>query len=251
MQYNGSRIAFHLFGIPVYWYAILMITGMIIAIWGASNELKRQGKDPDIIVDLAMWILPIGIIGARIWYVIFEWDQYKGDLLAMINIRQGGLAIQGGVIFGAIVGYIYCRVKKLKFLEIGDPIFIFLPLAQAIGRWGNFINNEAHGGPTDLPWGLIIDGQKYHPTFLYESLGNVLIFAFLFYFYRKRKTINGQIICLYLILYGILRFFVEGLRTDSLYVGPFRTAQLIAIAGVIIGSIGLYLLGKRKNKIVD
>ncbi|MDO5026222.1 MAG: prolipoprotein diacylglyceryl transferase [Tissierellia bacterium] len=250
MQFEGSRIAFHLFGIPVYWYAILLVTGMIVAIYGASKLYKKIGGDEEVVFDLSLWILPISIIGARAYYVIFEWDQYAGDLMKMIDIRSGGLAIHGGVIAGVLVGYIFTKKKKLKFFPIADVIMTFLPLAQAIGRWGNFINNEAHGGPTDLPWGVIIDGQKYHPTFLYESLGNIIIFFFLLYFFNNKQKRYGQTSALYLILYGVLRFFVEGLRTDSLWWGPIRVAQLVSLIFIILGIV-FFIIQARKYKDQD
>lgn len=251
MQFKGSRVAFNLFGIPVYWYAILIVTGMVIAIYGASKLYKKIGGDEELIYDLAMWILPIAIIGARVYYVIFEWDQYAGDFMKMIDIRSGGLAIHGGVIAGTLVGYIFTKSKKVRFLPISDVAMVFLPLAQAIGRWGNFINNEAHGGPTDLPWAVIIDGQKYHPTFLYESLGNIVIFLFLLYFFNNKQKRYGQTTGLYLILYGILRFFVEGLRTDSLWWGPIRVAQLISIIFVVLGLIIFVVQARKYNNQKD
>lgn len=246
MQFNGSRVAFHLFGIPVYWYAILIVSGMVISIYGASKLYKKIGGDEEIVYDLAFWILPIAIVGARIHYVIFEWEQYAGDIMKMLDIRSGGLAIHGGLIAGSLVGFLFTKIKKVKFLPLSDVAMVFLPLAQAIGRWGNFINNEAHGGPTDLPWAVIIDGQKYHPTFLYESLGNIIIFFFILYFFNNKQKRYGQTSGLYLILYGVLRFFVEGLRTDSLWWGPIRVAQLISVIFVVLGLI-IFIVQSRKT----
>lgn len=247
MQYEGSRVAFSIFGIPVYWYAILIVTGMVLAVVLSSKEVKRMGGDEDLIYDLALWVLPLGVVGARLYYVIFEWENYAGDLGKILDIRSGGLAIHGGIIAGLIVGFFFTRKRGIKFFALSDIIMIFLPLAQAIGRWGNFINNEAHGGPTDLPWGVIIDGQKYHPTFLYESIGDFLVFIFLWYFFRNKQKRFGQTTSLYLILYGILRYFVEGLRTDSLWVGSFRTAQLVSIAMVALGLIQFIVQSRKSN----
>lgn len=244
-EYNGSRIAFSLFGVDVYWYGLLIVTGMILAVLLSSNELKKRGHDPEIVSDLALWVLPAAIIGARLWYVIFEFDRYD-NIIEMINVRDGGLAIHGGIIFGVIAALIFTKRRKINFMKLADPIMIFLPLAQAIGRWGNFINNEAHGGPTDLPWAVIIDGVAYHPTFFYESLGNFILSMSLWYIYRKKNPKAGTITSIYLIFYGILRFFVEGLRTDSLWWGPIRVAQLISIGFIALGLIVLYFSRQEK-----
>lgn len=242
-EYNGSRIAFSLFGVDVYWYGLLIVIGMILAVLLSANEFKRRGYDTDIIYDIALWILPAAVIGARLWYVIFELDQYD-SFLEMINVRDGGLAIQGGIIFAVLVGYIYSKIKKLNFVKISDIIMIFLPLAQAIGRWGNFINNEAHGAETNLPWAVVINGVSYHPTFFYESMGNLIITIVLWIIYRSDKYKTGTVTSLYLIFYGIIRFFIEGIRTDSLYLGSFRVAQLISILFILIG-ITLLMFSKK------
>lgn len=246
-QYTGNGVALALFGFEIRWYAVLIVTGMILAVYLSGREAKRRGLDPELIYDLSFWVLPAAIIGARIWYVIFEWQQYQGDILKIINIRGGGLAIQGGVMAAALAGYFFCRRRKVSMAKLADIIFPYVALAQSIGRWGNFTNNEAFGGPTDLPWALIIEGQKVHPTFLYESLGDFAIFLFLIWFTRKKLRVNGQVTALYLILYGVLRFFVEGLRTDSLYWGPIRVAQLLAILGAIAGIVALIVFRKKKS----
>ncbi len=246
MQYNGSRVAFSIFGVDVYWYAILIVTGMVVAVVGASKLLKKVGGNEDDLYDFSLWVLPASIIGARLYYVIFEWENYAGDLMKIIDIRSGGLAIHGGIIAGVIVGLIFTKSKSIRFFTLSDVVMVFLPLAQAIGRWGNFINNEAHGGPIDLPWAVIIDGQKYHPTFLYESMGNVLIFIILLSFFNKKQKRFGQTTGLYMILYGILRFFVEGLRTDSLYMGPLRVAQVVSIVFIVGGLILFFVQSKKE-----
>lgn len=245
MQYTGSKIAFSIFGIPVYWYAIMIVIGMGLALYLAYKELNRIGGDGELITDLAMILLPMAIVGARLYYVIFEWDNYRGDFFKIIDIRSGGLAIHGGIIAGLIVGYLFAKKKKLRFFTLSDIIMIFLPLGQAIGRWGNFFNNEAFGSETDLPWALIIDGRAVHPTFLYESIGNLIIFAGLLYFFRKKQKRYGQTTALYLIFYGILRFFVEYFRTDSLWIGPIKQAQLISVVFLIIG-IALFVIQSKK-----
>lgn len=244
MQYTGDRVAFSLFGIDIYWYAVIIVTGMVLALFLVSKEMERRKMDPEVAYDIGLWILPFGVIGARLWYVIFEWHRYD-SLMDIINIRDGGLAIQGGILAGILVGYFVAKKKKIAFLRLTDIVMPALALAQGIGRWGNFINNEAHGVPTDLPWGVIIDGVAYHPTFLYESIGDILLFAFLVLYTRKWLKRDGQVTCLYFVGYGILRFFVEGLRTDSLMFGSIRVAQLLAILGLVVGLIGFFILSKK------
>ena len=147
-----DRVAFSLWGIDVMWYGILIAIGMMLAVFIATKEAKRVGYNEDYIMDLCLFMIPIGIIGARAYYVIFSWQDYAGNLSEIFNIRGGGLAIHGGIIAGLLTAFIYSKIKKLDFFKLMDIVVLGLPLAQAIGRWGNFINKEAHGGPTDLPW---------------------------------------------------------------------------------------------------
>ncbi|GAA0707577.1 prolipoprotein diacylglyceryl transferase [Paraclostridium ghonii] len=246
-----DRVAFTIFGIDVMWYGILMATGMILGTLIALKEAKRVGIKEDDILDLAIITIPIGLISARLYYVIFNWEYYSNNPSQIFNFRGGGMAIHGALIGGILAGYIFSRYKKIEFFKLADTVIIGMPLAQAIGRWGNFINKEAHGGPTDLPWGIMVDGVKVHPTFLYESIWNLGVFIFLWMF-RKKKSYEGQIIVLYVILYSLGRFFIEGLRTDSLMIGPLRMAQVISLAGVIGGIIvHLYLSKKNKQEIDD
>lgn len=246
MQYTGDGVAFRIASLEIRWYAIFIVTGMILAVYLSAREAQKRGIDPDNIYDLAMWMLPTAVIGARIWYVIFEWHRYAANPITALDIRSGGLAIQGGIIAAIIVGYIFSKKRKLNFLELADICFPYVAMAQAIGRWGNFTNNEAFGGPTDLPWALIVNGQKVHPTFLYESLGNLVLFAFLIYFTKKKQKYHGEVAMLYMIGYGILRFFIEGLRTDSLWFGPIRVAQLVSVVMLICGIVGMILIHKGK-----
>lgn len=239
-----NPVAFEIFGISIRWYGILIGTGMLLGALIAMREARRLELNDETLLDALIIALPAAIIGARLYYVIFNLDMYDG-FLDMINIRQGGLAIHGGVLAGVGSFYIYSRIKKLDFWKWLDIVAPSIILGQAIGRWGNYINQEAHGGPTDLPWGIMIDGVKYHPTFLYESVFNLLIFVFLM-FMRKRKKFDGQLIALYMILYSIVRFFVEGLRTDSLYLGSFRVAQLISIVLIVLG-LGLMKWRSKKG----
>lgn len=245
MEFNIDRVAFSIFGLDIYWYAIIIVAGIFVASYFAKKEFERRGFDGDIMDDILLAILPIGVIGARIWYVIFEWEYYLENPSQIINIRGGGLAIQGGIIFGLIGLLIFSKKRSIPLIDLTDIISPSLALAQAIGRWGNFANAEAHGYPTNLPWGIIIDGVKVHPTFFYESLGDFLIFLFL-YNYRKKNPDKGFQSAIYFLAYGIVRFFVEGLRTDSLYMFGLRTAQLVSIVFILVG-IGLLIYAKRKK----
>ena len=241
-----DRVAFSIFGIDVMWYGILMALGMIIGTLLAIKEGKRVGIKEDDILDLAIVAIPSGLIGARLYYVIFNWDYYSQNISQVLNFRGGGMAIHGALIGGILAGYLFSRYKKMSFFKLADTVIIGVPLAQAIGRWGNFINQEAHGGPTNLPWGIMVNGEKVHPTFLYESIWNIGIFIFLWIF-RKKKQYEGEVIVLYTILYSLGRFFIEGLRTDSLMIGPFRMAQVISLVGVI-GGIVVHIYLSKKSK---
>lgn len=240
-----NPIAFEIFGLEVRWYGILIALGMFIGSFIVLKAAKKKGYKEDDIIDLILVALPSGIIGARIYYVIFSWDYYAGDFLKMINLRGGGLAIHGGVIGGLIGGYIFCRRRKLNFFELADFVAPALVLAQSIGRWGNYANGEAHGGVTDLPWAILVDGKYVHPTFLYESIWNFLIFIFLITLGKRMKKKHGDLFLMYMGLYSFGRFFIEGLRTDSLMLGPLRIAQVISL--VLIG-ISVYFLFKRKGE---
>lgn len=242
---SPGPIAFTIGGFDVRWYGILIAMGALLAIGISCARAPKHGLTQDNVLDIAIWSLPIGIIGARAYYVIFEWDMYHGDIAAMLNIRNGGLAIHGGLIFGVLTAYLVCRYRKIKFLEATDLIMPTVALAQAIGRWGNFFNGEAHGGETDLPWAILVDGKYVHPTFLYESIWCVIIFVTLIMIDRNRKFC-GQLTCLYGMMYSVERFMVEALRTDSLMIGPFKQAQMISLC--IFGACALlYVLLARKN----
>jgi len=164
--------------------------------------------------------------------------------MEILNLRGGGLAIHGVIIAGILVAIIFSKVRKVSFWKLGDIVAPSLILGQAIGRWGNYANQEAHGGPTDLPWGIMVNGVKVHPTFLYESIWNFLVFILLLWYSRNAQKVDGETSLLYIILYSIARFFIEGLRTDSLMLGSFRVAQLISLTAILIGSILLY---RRRN----
>jgi prolipoprotein diacylglyceryl transferase len=244
-----NPVAFTIFGVDIMWYGVLISTGVLLGVVFALRECKRIGFKEDNLLDFLLYAIPAAIVGARAYYVIFSWDFYSKNPDQIINIRNGGLAIHGALIAGVIVGVLFCKIRKIKVLELLDIVMPSVALGQAIGRWGNFINQEAHGGPTDLPWGIIVNGQKVHPTFLYESVIDFCIFLFLIWFRKNKKTTDGQVLGLYLILYSAGRFFVEGLRTDSLMFLGMRVAQLISLGSVLLGVILLVYLKKKNNSI--
>ena len=231
---HPDPIAFEIAGVEIRWYGILIAAGMLLAVLISSRRAHEHNLTDDDVLDICLWMLPIGVIGARVYYVLFNLDMYH-SLAEAANIRNGGLAIHGGLIFGGLTVYIICRRKKISALNVLDLFIPNVALAQAIGRWGNWFNGEAHGGPTDLPWGIIVDGVKVHPTFLYESLWCFFLFVFLTWWDRNRRTAYGQTFSLYLILYSAERFCVEALRTDSLMIGPFKQAQVISLCAIIAG----------------
>lgn len=252
-----NPVAFNLFGFDIRWYGILISLGMIIGIILTSYTCKLKEISYDNMMDIVLIALPSAIIGARLYYVLFNLDYYGRNPSEIINIRQGGLAIHGGVLFAVIVGYLYTRRKKIAFLKYVDAAAPSIIIAQALGRWGNFFNQEAHGGvvtydfikhfPLFIQKGMFIDGIYYNPTFLYESIWNVLVFVILIYFIKRVKT-DGTIFFTYVGLYSIGRFIIEGLRTDSLMLGPIRVAQLVSISGVLLWFAFLYYAYFRKKK---
>lgn len=252
LELEISRVAFTVFEIKIYWYAIIMISAIIL---GILLLRKRDGlyniKFSDII-DLLIFLIPISIISARIYYVLFNLEYYLANPSQIFNIRNGGLAIYGGIIGGAITCIVFCKKRKIDLINLLDIIAPALILGQAIGRWGNFVNVEAYGTETTLPWRMgIIEAGKYlevHPTFLYESIANFIIFCIIVRIKESRKF-KGQVTCTYFILYSAIRFFIEGLRTDSLMFGSIRISQALSLVIFVIFTI-IYtkLIIKSKNE---
>lgn len=240
-----NPIAFTIFNIDIRWYAIFVMSGIIAASIIVCMRAARHDLTSDQLMNFIIICVPCGIIGARAYYVLFNWDWYAGDLLKILNIRQGGLAIHGGLILGIAVGLLLCYIWKIRPLNLLDLCVPAIALAQSIGRWGNYFNSEAHGGPTDLPWGVWIDGNTYHPTFLYESIWCFILFLVLIYVDNRRRF-EGQIVLLYGMLYSMERFLVESLRTDSLMIGPFRQAQVLSLA-VIAVCVVFYIILEKKH----
>ena len=227
-----NRVAFTIFGVRIYWYAIIMVFAMVLAM---IIYKKRDGlyniKFEDVL-DIAIYAIPISLICARIYYILFNLEYYFANPAQIINTRSGGMAIYGGIIGGFITCAIICKKRKITFLDLIDYVAPALALGQAIGRWGNFVNAEAYGTKTTLPWRMgIYEAGKYievHPTFFYESLSCIIIFVILI-FIKNRRIFKGQVACTYLILYSFERTFVEGLRTDSLMIGNIRVSQLLSV----------------------
>lgn len=239
-----DRVAFEIFGVSVMWYGVLIAIGMALGIILALRRAKQVGFLEDDLLNVLLFAIPSGIVGARIYYVIFNWSAYQGDWSKILDVRGGGLAIHGGLIGAILVAWIYCRRKQLSLLQVLDIAAPSIVLGQAIGRWGNYINQEAHGGPTDLPWGILVDGIKVHPTFLYESLWNIGVFLLLILMRDRKLSGPGQTMGGYLVFYSLGRIWIEGLRTDSLMLGPFRVAQLISLAMIAMG-VFLIIRGKK------
>ena len=241
-----------LFGvIPV--YGLLIATGIAVAALLCIKQEKEKGLPKDTTIDLAFWIVPLAVICARIYYVVFQWDQYKDNPITALYVWEGGLAIYGAIIGGVIGGFIGTRRKKLPFLKIADMIVPGLILAQAIGRWGNFINGEAYGyAITNPAWQFFpvavnINGSWHMATFFYESLWNFIGFWIL-WLNRKKVRRDGNMFCCYFIWYGIGRSVIEGLRTDSLMLGPLRVSQWLSVVLVIGGAVLLYLRNRHPQE---
>jgi phosphatidylglycerol---prolipoprotein diacylglyceryl transferase len=239
-----NPIAFTALGLEVRWYGICIAIGILIGLFIAYKRAPLHTIPPERVIDLTLISLPLGIVGARLYYVIFHLDYYGGDFYKMIDIRSGGLAIHGGLILGLLAAAVCCRIWQIRPLNLLDLMVPSIALAQAIGRWGNYFNQEAHGGPTDLPWAIEVNGQMVHPTFLYESIWCLLLFGILIYV-DSHRYFTGQTFLLYGILYSLERFFVEQLRTDSLMFGDFKVAQLFSAAIFILFLI-IYITMSRK-----
>lgn len=239
-------IVHDLFGIEgfnIAWYGVIIGVGMIIAVTIAAFRAVKDGYQSDLIIDFILFAIPIGIVCARLYYVIFEWEYYGQNLSKIFAIREGGLAIYGGVIGGLITAIVFCKVNKFSLLKLLDLIMPSLLLGQAIGRWGNFMNQEAFGNlitNPDLqffPYGVYIErlGEWHQATFFYESMSNLILFILMMLIVRKVKK-DGWMIVMYFMGYGCIRFFVEGLRADSLYLIPsVRVSQMLSAALIGIG----------------
>jgi phosphatidylglycerol:prolipoprotein diacylglycerol transferase len=249
-------VAFELGPIPFRWYGLLITAALVIGITLAQRLAQGRGVDPEKIDELAIWLVLGALPGARLYYVAFEWERYADQPLSAFAIWQGGIAIHGAILGGMIAAFLFASCHKLPFWQLADIVAPALVLGQAIGRWGNFFNSEAFGRPTDLPWKLYIppaqrppglaDVAYYHPTFLYESLWNLGVFVWGLRHPGRLKV--GTIFLVYFAAYSLGRLWIEGLRLDSLMLGPLKMAQVVSLVGISLGVAGLvwlYGLGRR------
>ena len=288
MTYNGADIIFPhigiaipkitdhitIFGFDVMYYGILIGIGLFVAMFIITADAKRRGQNPDDYWDIFIYGIIFGVIGARLYYVAFSWDQYKGNPAEIINIRGGGLAIYGAVLGGTLAILVCCLIKKKNFFEVMDSIMPGLIFGQALGRWGNFFNCEAFGEYTDsflamrlkeslvnptavtdlMKANRIVDaGFTYiqvHPTFLYESLWNFASLAVMLWYGRHVQKFKGEILCLYMVLYGIGRTWIEGLRTDSLFIAGtgIRVSQALSAVLAATGLAVILVMRKKLKK---
>lgn len=270
---NHLKSSISVFGFRIAFYGIIIGIGMLAGLWIAQSDAKRRGQDPELYLDFALYAIICSIIGARLYYVIFEWDYYKNNLLQIFNLRAGGLAIYGGVIAGAITMIVYTRMKKVSFFSMADTGALGLVTGQIIGRWGNFFNCEAFGGYTDsllamrirralvndnmlnadvLNHRIVENGVEYiqvHPTFFYESCWNLCLLLFMLWF-RRYKKYDGQMLWIYLFGYGIGRFWIESLRTDQLILfgTGLPVSQALSLVLILVAAGNLIWRGYRHRQ---
>lgn len=247
LTFNLNPVAFNVLGKDIFWYGIIICIGFILAAGYVGRRVPDFGFTTDQLFDVLIFAVPVSIVCARAYYVIFQWQDYKDDLMEIFKTWHGGMAIYGGIIGAVLVVFIYGRLKKLSIPAMLDLAAFGLLIGQAVGRWGNFVNAEAHGGPTMLPWRMSIDGGvAVHPTFLYESLWNAAGFVLL-HLYSRRQRFRGEIFLGYVAWYGFGRMLIEGLRTDSLYIPgtPVRVSQALAGASCLAAIILLVYQHKK------
>lgn len=243
------------------WYGVLIAVGFLLAVWYGLRRADQFGVDPDRVIDVAMPTVLLAFVGARLYYVLFcgRLEEYLADPITILQIWKGGIGIYGGIITTFLVGPLMCKLFKVDTLGMFDLASLGFLIGQGIGRWGNFFNQEAFGGNTDLPWAMTgdiiqsgLNGSGYdtslpvHPTFLYESLWCLLGFVLLHILSKKAYHVKGQIFCGYMVWYGCGRFLIESLRTDSLMTGTMKTSQLVAVLAVALG-VGMYLFLRRRQ----
>lgn len=262
LELTLDRVAFTVLGHPIYWYGIIIAAGFLLAVWFCQRRAGNFGIQPDSVIDMLLYAVPLAILGARLYYIIFYLDLYRTpqgglDWMAMVRIWDGGLAIYGGVMAALVTLYVFCRRRGIPFGAFADLGVQGLLIGQAVGRWGNFVNVEAYGCETTLPWRMRVYGlptpfsavpwQEVHPTFLYECLWNLVGLVILVVIAKRFRKFDGQLLLTYILWYGLGRFWIEGLRTDSLYffglklLGvPIRTSQALAALSAL-AALGLLI----------
>lgn len=265
MVVNGTLlaldpVAFQLGSLSVRWYGILIATGVLLAYLIVQREAKRLGMDEEFFIDLLLWAMPMAIIGARLYYVVFEWERYADQPIRALYIWEGGIAIHGALIAGILTAYFFAKKRNVSFWKVGDIAVPGIFIGQIIGRWGNFMNQEAHGGPvsetflqnTIIPkWimeQMTINGVTYHPTFLYESMWNLVGLILILAWLRRANLMRSSIFLFYLTWYSVGRFFIEGMRTDSLLIGGLRTAQIVSLITIVV-AVAIYVYRKYGMKV--
>lgn len=252
LEFNVNRVAFTILDKDIFWYALIILTGFLLGSTFVACKAKKRGVNPEAIWDIALYGLVFGIIGARLYYVMFDFESVKGSVLNVFKIWEGGLAIYGGIIAAVITAYVYCKKKELDVLLIFDLCCQGLFIGQSIGRWGNFVNAEVYGKETELLWGMSINGAPaVHPLFLYESLWNLLGLIIAVNFANRNK-IDGRVFFFYILWYSLGRLLLEGMRQTQyiLYAveGIVGISQIVAAVGIIVGIVGLVSLSKRAEK---
>ena len=255
LHFNLSPVAFSLCGVEIYWYGIIMSTAILIGFFAACREARKYGYKSDDVSGILVCALGLGLVCARLYYVVFNLEDFRNNWIRVVNLRTGGLAIYGGIIGALFATYCYCLRRGYKFLNVIDVLMPYLALGQSIGRWGNFTNQEAFGKVTELPWGMTGDIIKdmndgmyatslVHPTFLYESIITLVLY-FVLRRVRDRKKFDGQVLGTYMLGYGVARFFIEGLRTDSLMFLNFRVSKVLSFALVLV-SVAMFVMNRRR-----
>lgn len=256
LEFTVNPVAFTIGNYPVYWYGIIIASGLLLAVLYAYVSSKRYNVDGNKLINCILVGIITGIIGAGLYYCFFEWDYYGKNPIEILYINNGGLAIYGGVIGALLGGLTVAKIQKMKVMPILDITMMGFLLGQGIGRWGNFMNQEAFGAPTDLPWGMVSQGTDnvaVHPCFFYESVWCLLGFVVLHFYGKYRQRYAGQIFFSYLVWYGFERMIVEGLRTDSLYMhfqifgNAVRVSQLLSAIIFVVGIVMLLINIKRKD----
>lgn len=244
------------------WYGLLIASAILVGAGLSQYLAKRRHVNPELLSDLVIWLVLGAIPAARLYYVLFQWDYYRQYPEQILAIWQGGIAIHGAILGGLLATWVFARLKRVSFWQLADLVAPSLILGQAMGRWGNFFNSEAFGRPTDLPWKLLIPLERrprgyetseyFHPTFLYESLWDLMVFGLLMVlFFQYPQAKRGTLILVYALGYSLGRLWIEGLRTDSLMLGPLRIAQVVSLGGILLGLAGLAWLYFSRRSLPD